>query len=641
MKSALRKIGIAFMALSMIFSPPTVSFSQEVVFSPDLLTPQPTLPVTQQNTVILTSEDEIPSERQNSSVPAGPLSAPTLEAETAIITEFPGRPVLSIFANDGTATTEQLSSTLFRLHFDLSSEDGFGGAIINFGASPAGPQDLSGIDPYIFEIQTDITCTIPESCLKLEFLDAAGQLAVVDVPALSSDFQAISIAQTDLLTANAALNLASIKQINFVVEGRKVAPNAGTLDIRAGGLTFTPTVAGTSPAVTETVFPGSPPVITFANEAQVTVETISPAHFRINYDLSTPESFGGGILFYAETASGFQDFSTAEEFQFNLRTDNLCATSPCLKVEFQDADGRTAAVNVASLSTDFRAIKISRTDLETSNPDLDFARIRQINFVLEERNLNPKSGFLEVQTGPVVTTGGTTPPPPPETEPPLPGPNPDPDPTPDPTPDPDPETGLVEGSTVSGILMVQPRADLLGETKKSAFYLNGTKAGKSYEAPYVWGGPDGFDTSTLPDGTYTLSGAITTAEGDQEFSITFTVQNGTVPLPEPEPQTAPEGAITGLTQDQTAGGEITVQPDLEAQPDIHKVYYYLDGQIQLRTYEAPFVFTFDADSLAPGEHTLSGIFTTTGDDNNLGTSLDQVFEILFVTGAVETEAEVV
>jgi type VI protein secretion system component Hcp len=89
--------------------------------------------------------------------------------------------------------------------------------------------------------------------------------------------------------------------------------------------------------------------------------------------------------------------------------------------------------------------------------------------------------------------------------------------------------GVAANQTVSGIVKIQPNLTLNPDIRKVAYYLNGTQSDKEYTAPFTWGGVNGFDTTKLADGTYTLSGAYTTSTGDKGFSIAFTVQNTTPP----------------------------------------------------------------------------------------------------------------
>ena len=90
--------------------------------------------------------------------------------------------------------------------------------------------------------------------------------------------------------------------------------------------------------------------------------------------------------------------------------------------------------------------------------------------------------------------------------------------------------GLSAGQTVSGTIFVEPNLGLNPDTRKVSYYLNGTLSSRQYETPFTWGGSAGFDTTTLQNGDYTLSGAISVKDAaDKLFSITFTVNNTGAP----------------------------------------------------------------------------------------------------------------
>ncbi|MFZ5802832.1 MAG: fibronectin type III domain-containing protein [Candidatus Omnitrophota bacterium] len=97
--------------------------------------------------------------------------------------------------------------------------------------------------------------------------------------------------------------------------------------------------------------------------------------------------------------------------------------------------------------------------------------------------------------------------------------------------------GVAEGAIVSGMVNIGPNLTLHPGIRKVAYYLNGTKSGKVYQAPFLWGGPSGdgttgFDTRTLADGNYTLAMGYTDATGDHGVQISFTVKNAVVPAPD-------------------------------------------------------------------------------------------------------------
>ncbi len=596
----------------------------------------------------------------NTAVTSEPSAAPNAavqQATPANVTTFPGRPVVTTFANQANITIDQTSSSEFRMNYDITANGSFGGAIINFGASPAGAQNLSSVSQYQFQMATSTPCAAGTPCLKVEFVDSNNQLASTTVDGLSANPTTVTITQAELQQSNPLVDFTSIKQINFVVDQNLATNHTGFYDIQAGGLAFTPTVTAQTGTATPTQFPDTPAITTFSNQSTVTVDQTSNTQFRTNYDLSTPGSFGGSIINYAEATGGSADLSGVTNFVFNLATNNNCSGSKCIKIEFVDTQNRLAVVNVNGLTSNFQQVSIAKSLLSEANSDVDFTHLRQINFVLEEANTNPKIGFLDVQTG---GTGGTTPTPNPNPNPeptpnPNPNPNPEPTPNPGPTPNPNPEpapnpeptpnpgnavfTGITEGQTVSGVVKVQPDLAQTPDIRKVFYYLNGTKAGRSYDAPFAWGGENGVDTSKLPDGEYTLSALYTTPQGgDQIFTVRFNIKNGNTVSAEAQSQAGREGIFTGLTANQTVSGQVTIQPDLQAEPNIHKVFYYIDGNRVDKVYAAPFAVTVDTSILSNGPHTLSILYGTT--DADFLSPGDFLLEIPFtVSGGTETPNE--
>lgn len=181
--------------------------------------------------------------------------------------------------------------------------------------------------------------------------------------------------------------------------------------------------------------------------------------------------------------------------------------------------------------------------------------------------------------------------------------------------------GVTAGQVVSGVVKIQPNLTLNPDIRKVAYYLNGAQSGKVYTAPFTWGGVNGFDTTQLADGTYTLSGAYTISTGDKSFSMTFVVRNGVTPPP-PSTTTCVSG-ICGVTAGQVVGGTVMIRPDLDRYPDIRKVAYYLNGVKSGRVYQSPFLWGglsgngttgFDTRMLSNGSYTLAMVYTDgTGD----------------------------
>ncbi len=90
--------------------------------------------------------------------------------------------------------------------------------------------------------------------------------------------------------------------------------------------------------------------------------------------------------------------------------------------------------------------------------------------------------------------------------------------------------GVIDAAVLNGIVSIGPNLSLHPGVKKAAYYLNGTKSGKVYSAPFYWGGVNGtgiggFDTRTLANGNYTFSMTYTDSAGDHTATVSFTVNN--------------------------------------------------------------------------------------------------------------------
>jgi hypothetical protein len=90
--------------------------------------------------------------------------------------------------------------------------------------------------------------------------------------------------------------------------------------------------------------------------------------------------------------------------------------------------------------------------------------------------------------------------------------------------------GVAAGQVVSGTVMIKPNLTLNPGIRKVAYYLNGTKYGKVYTSPYLWGGVNGdgtkgFDTRALFNDTYALVMAYTDNAGDHGVEVIFKVNN--------------------------------------------------------------------------------------------------------------------
>ena len=168
--------------------------------------------------------------------------------------------------------------------------------------------------------------------------------------------------------------------------------------------------------------------------------------------------------------------------------------------------------------------------------------------------------------------------------------------------------GVTDGATVSGVVSIGPNLTTHPDVRKVAYYLNGSKSGKVYAAPYLWGGPNGngttgFDTKTLADGNYTLGIVYSDSTGDHSVAVSFTINNAGPVQP----------ALLGITSGATVSGTITVGPDLTTFGTIQKAEYFLDGVSTGITTVSPFTWGgasgFDTTALTNATHALNAVIT--------------------------------
>lgn len=191
--------------------------------------------------------------------------------------------------------------------------------------------------------------------------------------------------------------------------------------------------------------------------------------------------------------------------------------------------------------------------------------------------------------------------------------------------------GLQPGQTVSGIIEVSPNQQQLPGIKKVAYYLDGNRSGKVYQAPFMWGGSTGdgttgFDTRTTSDGAHTLAMVYTDSSGDHTISIDFTINNSSVPPEEPGDANQ---AIWGVDRFETVGGVLRISPNPNQLPaGTSEVTWTLVGQHSVTVTEEPYVWGgtngFDTRTLPDGVYDL--ILQAQGTNGSLSSTTTFVVE---------------
>ncbi len=151
------------------------------------------------------------------------------------------------------------------------------------------------------------------------------------------------------------------------------------------------------------------------------------------------------------------------------------------------------------------------------------------------------------------------------------------------------------------------------------------------------GEPTVLQPQTTPYTESTSDPVVSKDSDSGETSTDFLMQSMTLSAAESDPCTT---EMCGVSAGQTVSGTIYVQPNLDLNPDVRKVAYYLNGTFSTREYTSPFTWGgsagFDTTKLQNGNYTVSGAFTTKSGDKS--------FSIAFTvnnTGAPDTTPPVI
>ncbi len=158
---------------------------------------------------------------------------------------------------------------------------------------------------------------------------------------------------------------------------------------------------------------------------------------------------------------------------------------------------------------------------------------------------------------------------------------------------------LSEGDTVSGVVTVNANAtDNVGVTGVTIGLLPGLFFCTDTMAPYSCE----WDTTTLANGTYTLTARAVDAAGNEGFAPAIVVTvNNVVDTQDPSV------AITSPANDTTVNGTIALTSNSSDNIGIVKVVYTMmvTGQVLCESTTAPFSCDFDTTTLANGDYSIT------------------------------------
>ena len=157
-----------------------------------------------------------------------------------------------------------------------------------------------------------------------------------------------------------------------------------------------------------------------------------------------------------------------------------------------------------------------------------------------------------------------------------------------------PTVGFTEpvASTLSGTVSVAAEAtDDIGVARVE-FAVDGTSIANDLAAPFA----TTWDTRPLPAGTHTLTA---TAHDRAGRSTTDTRLVTVADL------AAPTVAITAPAANSTVGGPVTVSAAADDDRAVARVEFSVDGKLTATDSTVPYAFTWNADAVILGAHTLS------------------------------------
>ncbi len=305
-------------------------------------------------------------------------------------TVFSGEPTLATFASASPAATVnivQTSSSIFRINYNVSNSGSYAGGIINF--VPA--SNVSSLSKFTFEMLTNNTCGTTRNCLKLEVVDAANRKASVYIRGLNAVYQQVDIQFATLRISRPDLDFTQIKQINFVEDSTLANPKNGYLEVKTGGLAFTPTISGTAYTQSAlTSLPGSPVVGSGKGDANnnstVTTSQTSAQDFSMAYTLTDADDFGFTAL----------NFGAAQNLSSGIVLAATVASGKKVKVEVKDINNKIADFWLSGTGAKLNyALTLSGADNVPQG--YDATSIKQITLVVDKANAGA-AGTLTVET---------------------------------------------------------------------------------------------------------------------------------------------------------------------------------------------------------------------------------------------------
>lgn len=165
-------------------------------------------------------------------------------------------------------------------------------------------------------------------------------------------------------------------------------------------------------------------------------------------------------------------------------------------------------------------------------------------------------------------------------------------PVPDTTPPTATITSPATGSTLTGTVTVALAASDNTNVTRVDLYVDGAFYGSDTTSPYGFG----WNTSTTTNGPHTLTANAVDGAGNVGTSATVTVTVSNV-----VDTTAPTVAISSISM---SGNKLLVSVSATDNVAVAKVELYVDGRLAGTKTAAPYTYTVNLNSVAPGTHTV-------------------------------------
>jgi hypothetical protein len=169
-----------------------------------------------------------------------------------------------------------------------------------------------------------------------------------------------------------------------------------------------------------------------------------------------------------------------------------------------------------------------------------------------------------------------------------------------------------DGATVSGTVAIAAAASDNVGVSEVRFFADGTLIGADTTSPYGVS----WNSTTVADGSHTLTATALDAAGNSATSAPVTVTVANAPVP-PADTTAPVAAISSPANGATVSGTVAIAATASDDVGVSHVVFYVDGSQIGSDETAPYEISWDTTASTDGEHVLTATaFDAAGNAGN-------------------------